>query len=152
MWKIVLRICDSRFTRNCSSSVLNKIANHAYKARVDWLNHFHSPWESEGYKVQNQNDQLRLSWNLIWASLEAVIIVEQETNKFMRTRGSKVNIECNLVEFTCEKRLVESDYEHNPLARFLSTVWPEIEPQYDINYAISLVSVMLLRATLVVRE
>jgi len=28
-----------------SSSTLNKITNHAYKARADWLNHFYSPRE-----------------------------------------------------------------------------------------------------------
>jgi len=31
-------------------NMLNKLANRAYKARTDWLNHFYSPWESEGYK------------------------------------------------------------------------------------------------------
>jgi len=54
--KIALRICDSCFTLNCGSSMINKIANRAYKARTDWLNHFNSPWESEGYKVESQND------------------------------------------------------------------------------------------------
>jgi len=101
-WKIALQISDSCFVRNRSSSMLNKIANHAYMARTDWLNHFHSPRESKGYKVESQNDQLRLTWNLIWASLEAVIIIEQETIKFMRTRASEVIIEWNLAEFTWE--------------------------------------------------
>ena len=54
----VLRICDSCFVRS-------------------W--HFYSLWESTGYRVESQNDQLRLIWNLIWARLEAVIIPEQET-------------------------------------------------------------------------
>jgi len=43
-----------------SSSILNRIANRTYKARADWPNHFYSPWESRGYKVENQNGQLRL--------------------------------------------------------------------------------------------
>jgi len=44
-----------------SSSTLNRIANHACKARADWLNHLNSPWEFAGYKVQSQNDQLHLT-------------------------------------------------------------------------------------------
>jgi len=44
-----------------SSSMLNTIAKRAYKARADRLNQFYSPWESEGYKVESQNDQLRLT-------------------------------------------------------------------------------------------
>jgi len=44
-----------------SYSTLIQIANRAYRARADWLNHFHSPWESKGYKVESQNDQLRLT-------------------------------------------------------------------------------------------
>jgi len=44
-----------------SSSMRNKIANGAYKAHTDWLNHFYSPWESQGYKEECQNDQLRLT-------------------------------------------------------------------------------------------
>jgi len=59
-----------------SYSTLIQIANRAYRARADWLNHFHSPWESKGYKVESQNDQLRLTWDLIWASLGAVIITK----------------------------------------------------------------------------
>jgi len=82
--------------------MLNKIANRAYKARVDWLNHFHSLWEFEGCKVESQNDHLRLTWNLIWASLGAVIIVEQETIKLMSARASEVIVKWNLAEFTCE--------------------------------------------------
>jgi len=39
----------------------NKIANRAYKARADWLNHFHSLWASKGYKKENQNDPLHVS-------------------------------------------------------------------------------------------
>ena len=62
-----------------SSSMLNKITNWAYKACGDWLNHFYSPWESAGFKVESQNDQLCLTWNRIWASLGTVIIAEQET-------------------------------------------------------------------------
>jgi len=49
----------------CSSNMLNKIANHAYKARANRLNHFHGSWEFEGYKVESQNHQLRLTWNLM---------------------------------------------------------------------------------------
>jgi len=41
--------------------MLNKIANRAYEVCPDWLNHFYSPRESEGYKVESQNDQLRLT-------------------------------------------------------------------------------------------
>jgi len=48
--------------------------------------------------------------------------------------------------------IVESNYEHNPNTWFLTTVWPEIEPQNITNYAVSLASVMWLRETLVVRE
>ena len=36
--------------------------------------------------------------------------------------------------------------------RFRMTIWPEIEPRYDTNYAVLLVTVMRLRETLVVRE
>jgi len=43
-----------------SSSKLNKIENCAHMTRTDWFHHFHSPWESEGYKAEIQNDQLRL--------------------------------------------------------------------------------------------
>jgi len=43
-WKTALWICDSCFARNCSSIILSQIANRAYKARADWLNHFHSPF------------------------------------------------------------------------------------------------------------
>jgi len=43
------------------------------------LNHFYSPWESKGYKLENQNDQLHLTWNPIWASLGAAIIAQRET-------------------------------------------------------------------------
>ena len=102
--------------------MLDKIANRAYKAHADWLNDFYSPWDSKGYKVETQNDQLCLTWNLIRPSLGAVIIVEQETNKSMKTRASEVIMKRNLAEFTCEKQLVESDNEHNPHARFLTTV------------------------------
>ena len=66
-WKIALRICVSCFARNCSYSMLNKIANRAYKAHTDWLNHFHSSREFKGYNVESQ------AWNLMWASLGAVI-------------------------------------------------------------------------------
>ena len=82
---LFLRICNSCFAQNCIV-VACWISNRAYKAGTDW-NHFHSLWESKGYKVESQNGQLRLTCNLIWASLEAVIIVEQETIKFMRTRA-----------------------------------------------------------------
>jgi len=51
--------------------MLHKIANQDYDARADWLNHIYSPRESKGYKVESQNDQPRLTWNLIWASLGA---------------------------------------------------------------------------------
>jgi len=51
-----------------SSSMLNRMANFAYEARADWLIHFYSTRESQGYKVETQNDQLGLTWNLIWAS------------------------------------------------------------------------------------
>jgi len=61
-----------------SSSMLNKIANHAYKAHAEWLKHFDTPWESEGYNVESQTGQLRLTWNLILASLGTFIIAEQE--------------------------------------------------------------------------
>jgi len=57
-----------------SSRMVNKIANRAYKARADWLNNFYSPRECKGHKVVSQNDQLRPTWNLIWASLRASII------------------------------------------------------------------------------
>jgi len=77
-WKIALRLCNNCFARTGSSSTLNKIANHTYKARADWLNHFYSLQDSQGYKVRSQNGQLRLSWNRIWASLGAVIITEQK--------------------------------------------------------------------------
>jgi len=83
-----------------SSSMMNELANRTYKARADWLNHFYSPWESEGYVVESQNDQLLLTLNLIWASLGAVIIAEQETIKFMRT--SEVILKWNLAEVTGE--------------------------------------------------
>jgi len=60
--------------------MLNKIANCPNKARAEWLYHyFFSPWESTGYKAENHNDQLHLTWNLIWASLGAFFITEQET-------------------------------------------------------------------------
>ena len=36
-----------------SSSMLNKIPNHACKLGADWFNHFYSPWESKGYKVES---------------------------------------------------------------------------------------------------
>jgi len=55
-----------------SSSMLNDIANLAHKAGADW------PLESKGYTVESQNDQLRVTWSLIWASLGAVIITEQQ--------------------------------------------------------------------------
>jgi len=61
------------------SSMLNKIANHTYKARSDWLGYFSSPWESTGYIVESPNDQLRLTLNTIWAIMGAVIIANQET-------------------------------------------------------------------------
>ena len=51
---------DGCLEQNCSSSMPYKIANRAYKAHADWLNHFHSPWGFKGYKVESQNDQLRL--------------------------------------------------------------------------------------------
>jgi len=135
-----------------SSNVLNKIANRAYKARTDQFNHLHSLWESAGYKVESKNDQLHQTWNLIWASLGTVIIAEQETIKLMRTRASEVITKWNLAEFTSEWWLVESDYEHNPRTRFLTRVWPGIEPRYGTNYAVSLPSVKWVRETLVVRE
>ena len=69
---------------------------------IYWLNQFYSLWESEGYKLESQNDQLRLTWNLIWASSVAVVIVERETIKFMRTRASEAIIEWNLAESTRE--------------------------------------------------
>jgi len=65
MRKIALQICDSCFERKCSSSALNKNANRAHKARADWLNNFHSPWEFKGYKIESQNYQLRLTTSLI---------------------------------------------------------------------------------------
>jgi len=43
-----------------NQAMLDKITNRAYEARPDWLNHFYSPWEPEGYKVENQDDQLQL--------------------------------------------------------------------------------------------
>ena len=59
--------------------MLKKIENRAYKARSDLLNPFYSPWEFEG--KESQNDQLRLIWNIIWACLGAVIIVEPRNNQ-----------------------------------------------------------------------
>ena len=44
-----------------SSSMLNRMANFAYEARADWLIHFYSTRESQGYKVETQNDQLGLT-------------------------------------------------------------------------------------------
>jgi len=91
MCKIASRTRERCFLRNCSSSMLNKIANRPYNPCADWLNHFHSLWESEGYKVESRDDQLRLTWKFIWASLGTVIIVEQETIKFRRTRASEAS-------------------------------------------------------------
>ena len=85
------RICEKCYTKDrfanllqlfrakLAVSMLNKIANCAYKTHADWLNHFYSPWKSKGYKVENLNGQLHLDWNLIWTRLEAVIIADQET-------------------------------------------------------------------------
>jgi len=39
--------------KTASSNMLNRIANLVYKARADWLNHFYSTWESEGYEVES---------------------------------------------------------------------------------------------------
>ena len=110
-----------------------KIANCAHKARADCLNHSYSTGESKGYKVESQNDQLR------------------ESNKQIRENqgiwgGFKIKSGRIFL------RVAESNYEHNPHARFLMTVWPEIEPRYHTNYAVSFASVMWLRETLVVRE
>jgi len=118
MQKITFRICDIVSRETVSSSMLNKIANCANKAHADLLNHFYGSWESEGYKVESQNDRLCLTWNLIWASLGAVIIAEQETTKFVTTRASEVIIKWNLARFTSQQRLVDSNYEHNSHARF----------------------------------
>jgi len=104
------------------SCMLSKKANYPYKVRSDWLNHFDSPWESEGYEVESLNDQLRLTWNFNWASLGALIIAGQETIKFMRTRASEVIIKWNLAEFTSEYWLVESEYEYKPHGRCLMAV------------------------------
>jgi len=78
--------------------MLNKITNRAYKASTDWFKHFYSPWESVDYKVESQNGQLRLTLNLIWASLGAVIIAGQETiTKHENwTRPSEAIIKWNL--------------------------------------------------------
>jgi len=70
------------------SSRIAQSANHAYKVRTDWLVHFYTPCESEGYKVASPTDQLRLTWNRIWTSLGS----EQETIKYIRTRASEVII------------------------------------------------------------
>jgi len=59
-------------------SIRNKISNRAYRAYADWLNQLYSPLEYAGYKVESQSDQLRLAWDLIWASLEAFIISNKE--------------------------------------------------------------------------
>jgi len=45
------------------------------------------PWVPVRYEVESQNDQLRLIWNLILAIWGAVIIVEQDAIKLIRTRG-----------------------------------------------------------------
>ena len=59
---VTRRIIVQAFSReNSSFNMLDKIINRPHRARADWLNHFHSPWESKGYKVESQNDQLRLT-------------------------------------------------------------------------------------------
>ena len=45
--------CDSCFALNWQSSMLNKIANRAYKVGADWLNRFYSPWESPCDNVES---------------------------------------------------------------------------------------------------
>jgi len=54
MRKIAMRICNSCSRKTGGSSMLNKVATYAYKTRADWLDYFYSPWESKGYKVENQ--------------------------------------------------------------------------------------------------
>jgi len=61
----------------------------------------------------------------------------------MRTRASEAIVKWNLTKHTCEQQLVESDYEW-------MAVSPEMEPPVDINYTVSLASVVWLRETLVV--
>ena len=51
----------------------------------------------------------------------------------------------NLAELTCEKRWVESEYERNPHAWFLTTARQGIEPWYDTNYIIRACGDALLR-------
>jgi len=91
--------CECERAVSCetgSSSMLNEIANCAYKVRADWLNNIYSPRESKGFKVESQNDKLCLTWNLIWARSGAVIIADKETIKFMRTRASEAILKWNL--------------------------------------------------------
>ena len=109
-WRIRKKICEKRYAKNCfanlrktrNSSMLNQITNHASKARADWLKNFYSPWESRGYKIESQNGQLRLTWNLSSPSLGGVIITEQETITIHGTRASEEIIKWNLEEFTRE--------------------------------------------------
>jgi len=62
-WHCEFAIAVSR--KAGSFSMLNKIANRAYKARADWSNRFYSLWKSTGYRVESQNDKLCLTSNLI---------------------------------------------------------------------------------------
>jgi len=105
-----------------------------------------------GYKVESQSDQLCLTWKLIWASLEAVIITEQETIAIHDNQSIGGDSKMKSDRIYCEQRLVESDYEHNPHAWVLTPVRPKIEHRYDTSYAVSLAQVMWLRETLVVCE
>ena len=131
------------------SSALNKIAKRAYKACADWLNLFYSPWESAGYKVDSQNNQLHLTWNLVWASLGAVIIAEKETIAIHENRSIRSDFK------------MKSDQIY--LRAAASWVWlgaqsprmissDRTKLRHNTNYTVSLAPVLGLREILLVRE
>jgi len=132
--------CEFAIAVSCeigSFNTLNKTENCAYKARADWLNYFYRPWESAGHKINSPNNQLCLTWNLIWASLGPVIIGKQETISIHENQsvGGDYKMLSDRIYLRVAPSWVRLWAQLHTW--FLMTVQPETEPRYGTNYAVN---------------
>ena len=107
--------------------------------------------ESGGYKVESQNDPTTSDLKPYLSQFGSCHHRARD-NQIHENQSIRGDYRMKSDQIYLQVALVESDYKHNPHARFLTTVWLQLKHRYDTNYAVSLASVMWLQETLVVRE